>query len=151
MRITPDGTVKVLDFGLAKAVVGDSAASGPTSTPTILPTMTSAGTAIGMILGTAAYMSPEQARGKPVDKRADIWAFGVVLLEMLAGKRLFDGEMFEVDVLQCPACQGRMRVLAAIHAPEAIRAILDCLGLPSRSPPILPPAPDPLTDHDHAF
>ncbi len=92
IKITADGTVKVLDFGLAKAMVGDAAASSSTSTPTILPTMTSAGTAIGMILGTAAYMSPEQARGKPVDKRADIWAFGVVLFEMLAGSRLFDGE-----------------------------------------------------------
>ena len=87
VKVTPDGTVKVLDFGLAKAVAGDSATSGPTSTPTILPTMTSAGTAVGMILGTATYMSPEQARGKAVDRRADIWAFGCVLFDSRARAR----------------------------------------------------------------
>ena len=92
VKVTPDGIVKVLDFGLAKAIVGDPSNSGPTSTPTILPTMTSAGTAVGMILGTAAYMSPEQARGKVVDRRADIWAFGCVLFECLTGHRAFSGE-----------------------------------------------------------
>ena len=82
VKIRPDGSVKVLDFGLAKAgeageITGDS--------PTLL-------TLSGMILGTAGYMSPEQARGQVADKRADIWAFGVVLYEMLTGKRLFHGE-----------------------------------------------------------
>ncbi|MEP6917603.1 MAG: protein kinase, partial [Acidobacteriota bacterium] len=82
--VTPDGTVKVLDFGLAKA-------SGEGSDPD-LPTVTSDHTGIGVVLGTAAYMSPEQARGQPVDKRTDIWAFGCVLYEMLTGRRAFEGE-----------------------------------------------------------
>ena len=86
IKIKPDGTVKVLDFGLAK-VGGTPAISSDDS-----PTLSVAQTAAGVILGTAAYMSPEQARGKPVDKRADIWAFGVVLYEMLTGMRLFSGD-----------------------------------------------------------
>ena len=85
IKIRPDGTVKVLDFGLAK-VEETAAVSLETS-----PTLSVAQTAAGVLLGTAAYMSPEQARGKPVDKRADIWAFGVVLYEMLTGKQLFSG------------------------------------------------------------
>ncbi|MDE3164508.1 MAG: serine/threonine-protein kinase [Acidobacteriota bacterium] len=92
IRIKPDGTVKVLDFGLAKAAPpanGDSQNS---------PTFTMGATQAGVILGTAAYMAPEQARGKPVDKRADIWAFGVVLYELLTGKPLFRGEMLS-DIL----------------------------------------------------
>jgi len=95
IKVRPDGMVKVLDFGLAKAMEpafaqGASAGHAHASmSPTITtPAMTQA----GMILGTAAYMSPEQARGKPVDKRADIWAFGCVLYEMLTGQRAFDGE-----------------------------------------------------------
>ena len=88
IKITANGIVKVLDFGLAKA------ASGETSSPDLShsPTVTGAGTRAGVILGTAAYMSPEQARGKFVDKRADIWAFGCVRFEMLRGKRAFAGE-----------------------------------------------------------
>jgi serine/threonine protein kinase/Tol biopolymer transport system component len=87
IMVTPTGVVKVLDFGLA-AVAQSSDPSNPANSPTLTISPTRA----GMILGTAAYMSPEQARGMPVDKRADIWAFGVVFFEMLTGKRLFEGE-----------------------------------------------------------
>src|SRR5208282_2466962 len=87
IMITPAGVVKVLDFGLA-AVAQSSDPSNPANSPTLTISPTRA----GMILGTAGYMSPEQARGKPVDKRADIWAFGVVFFEMLTGKPLFEGE-----------------------------------------------------------
>ncbi len=86
VKIKPDGMVKVLDFGLAKMSGTPSSASDDS------PTLTMGQTEAGMILGTAAYMPPEQAKGKPVDKRADIWAFGVVLYEMLTGRRLFHGD-----------------------------------------------------------
>ena len=89
IKVTSQGQVKVLDFGLA-AIVQDE--SLPDVNATHSPTLTMGGTRAGLILGTAAYMSPEQAAGKPLDKRTDIWSFGVVLWEMLTGKRLFDGE-----------------------------------------------------------
>jgi Tol biopolymer transport system component/predicted Ser/Thr protein kinase len=89
IKVTPQGVVKVLDFGLA-AIAQTSA--GDASNPANSPTLTISPTRAGMILGTAAYMSPEQARGMPVDKRADIWAFGAVLYEMLTGKQLFHGD-----------------------------------------------------------
>ena len=88
VKLDPEGRVKVLDFGLAKALSPESSSPDITSSPT----MTAAATQAGVIMGTAAYMSPEQARGKSVDKRADIWAFATVLYEMLTGRKAFEGE-----------------------------------------------------------
>ncbi len=110
IKVRPDGTVKVLDFGLAKAIdlAGPSSAGAMNS-----PTISLHATHAGMILGTAAYMAPEQAKGRPVDKRADVWSFGVVLYEMLTGTRAFPGEdvsdtlatvlKFEPDWTRLPA------------------------------------------------
>jgi serine/threonine-protein kinase len=90
VKVTPEGMVKLLDFGLAKAYSDqpDTASDDPSLSPTV----TLGATVAGTIMGTAAYMSPEQARGKPVDKRADIWAWGVVLYELLTGEQMFQGE-----------------------------------------------------------
>ena len=96
VKTTPGGEVKVLDFGLAKA--GEATARQPGSDPAASPTLTIQATGMGIILGTAAYMPPEQARGLVVDKRADIWAFGCLLYEMLSGKRIFEGDS-TTDVL----------------------------------------------------
>src|SRR5262245_15345968 len=119
IKLTQDGKVKVLDFGLAKALVGDESSGNLSDSPTLSMAVTQR----GVILGTAAYMSPEQARGKTVDKRSDVWAFGCVLYEMLTGRRVFDaGEasdtlamvlMKEVDWTPLPAT-----------TPSAIRTLL---------------------------
>jgi len=110
IKVTPQGVVKVLDFGIAAF---SQISAGDGSNPANSPTLTISPTMAGMILGTAAYMSPEQARGKPVDRRADIWAFGCVLYEMLSGEQLFRGETItdvlaavvkeEPDLTQVPA------------------------------------------------
>jgi len=90
IKVRDDGTVKVLDFGLAKAFASDAEAQQ--SAVSNSPTLTARSTQLGMIIGTAAYMSPEQAKARPVDRRADVWAFGVVFFEMLTGRRAFEGD-----------------------------------------------------------
>ncbi len=119
IKVTPEGIVKVLDFGLAKAVAERSMPSGADS-----PTLTLRTTEAGLILGTVGYMSPEQAAGKPVDRRSDIWSFGVVLYELLTGKRLFDGETVThtlADVVRAPID------LAVIEDHQARHLIGRCL------------------------
>ncbi len=93
IKITPDDRIKILDFGLAKAWRSEASAATSSQSPTL-----TRGTAAGEIMGTAAYMSPEQARGKPIDKRTDLWAFGVVVYETLTGKRAFKGENVTVTL-----------------------------------------------------
>ncbi len=122
VKIARDGKVKVLDFGLAKAL--DQDGSSGVSDPTLSPTLTSGpATAMGLIMGTAAYMSPEQARGKPVDRRADIWAFGAVLYEMLAGVRLFPGETVS-DTLAAVLTSAPDWTRLPHETPQSIRALL---------------------------
>ena len=117
VKITPEGTVKVLDFGLAK-VLSDQDSAAPV-TAANSPTLSALATQAGIILGTAAYMAPEQAKGKPVDRRADIWAFGCVLFEMLAGKKTFEGETIS-------------DLLAAV-----IRGEPEWTDLPEKTPPAI--------------
>ena len=117
VKVKADGTVKVLDFGLAKAFQPDASDPNVSASPTI--SLTAAATQMGMVIGTAAYMAPEQASGKQVDKRADVWAFGVVLYEMLTGTRPFVGD----DV---------SKTLAHVIAMDP-----DWSALPNNVPPVL--------------
>jgi Tol biopolymer transport system component len=134
VKVTPDGTVKVLDFGLAKAWAGDGPA-GASSAPALSqsPTLAHTGTVAGVILGTAAYMSPEQARGKPVDKRADVWSFGVLLWEMLTGRAPFVGDTVTDVIAAVVKEEPALDVLPATTPAPVRRLLSRCLRKDARS------------------
>ncbi len=121
IKITPGGTVKVLDFGLAKASAGNASRQDLTQSPTV------GGTRQGIILGTAAYMSPEQARGKPLDKRTDIWAFGCVLYEMLTGRLAFGSETLSDTIAAVLGREPEWSPLPAATPPSLRRLLVRCL------------------------
>jgi len=122
VKVTPEGKVKILDFGLAKAFEGETPAADISQSPTLTEEMTRA----GVILGTAAYMSPEQARGKAVDKRSDIFAFGCVLYELLTGKRAFGGETVTDTLAKILEGEPDWNVLAPT-VPSTIRFLMEAL------------------------
>jgi Tol biopolymer transport system component len=127
VKLTPDGKVKVLDFGLAKAWAGDAKDGKSSASMSQSPTLAHSGTAAGIILGTAAYMSPEQARGKPVDKRADIWSFGVLVWEMLTGRTLFAGDTVTDVIAAVVRAEPDLGALPT-DSPRAVRRLLSrCL------------------------
>jgi len=119
IKVKPDGMVKVLDFGLAKALSDDPAEESMSNSPTL----SMAATRQGVILGTAAYMAPEQAKGKSVDRRADVWAFGVVFYEMLTGKQLFTGDSI-AETLASVMKESPSFELLPKETPSAIRNLL---------------------------
>ena len=123
VKVRADGTVKVLDFGLAKLDERSASLSGERGDLTHSPTLTFNATQAGIILGTAAYMSPEQAAGKPVDKRSDLWAFGVVVLEMLTGRPVFTGETVSHLLAAVLRAEPDWSALPA-HTPASIRRML---------------------------
>jgi Tol biopolymer transport system component len=149
VKLKPDGTVKVLDFGLAKVSAVPDPGAAPRSQDS--PTLTMNATQVGAILGTVAYMSPEQARGRAVDRRTDIWAFGVVLYEMLTGKELFAGDTVtdvlaavvvrEPDWRSVPArVQPLLRRCLEKDPKRRLRDIGDAMLLLDTAPPAEPPA-----------
>jgi serine/threonine-protein kinase len=126
VKLTPDGRVKILDFGLAKALEGSPAAAAA-SAASQSPTLSLAATQAGIILGTAAYMSPEQASGRTADKRSDVWSFGVVLFEMLSGRRLFDGETVSHTLADVLRGEIDWNLLPASTPPAIVRLLRRCL------------------------
>ena len=124
VMLMPDGQVKILDFGLARAFLGESTGEESLSNS---PTLTAAMTSVGVILGTAAYMSPEQARGQKVDRRADIWALGVILFEMLTGRRLFRGETISDTLAAVLREEPDWDALPNDLPPRATRMLTRCL------------------------
>jgi eukaryotic-like serine/threonine-protein kinase len=124
IKVRSDGTVKVLDFGLAKAFDSPPAIDASRSPTITSPAMM---TGVGMILGSAAYMAPEQARGKPVDKRADIWAFGCVLYEMLTGRRAFAGDDVSDVLASVLAREPDWTLLPPTLSPALTKYITRCL------------------------
>ena len=128
IKVRDDGTVKVLDFGLAKGACRRDAEGRSNGAELATATMTSpAMTAMGMILGTAAYMSPEQAKGRPVDRRADVWAFGVVLYEMLTGAYLFGRDGVTETLAAVLTHEPDLTKLPADTPPSVRRLLARCL------------------------
>jgi len=128
VKLSPEGRVKVLDFGLAKAWSNEAPdGSSPSAALSQSPTLAHTGTVAGVILGTAAYMSPEQARGKPVDKRADVWSFGVLLWEMLTGQALFAGETVTDVIAQVVTKEPDLAALPGTTPGSVRRLIARCL------------------------
>src|SRR4051812_8360842 len=126
LKVTPEGKLKVLDFGLAKALASEGGA-GATASPMSSPTITMRATMAGVIMGTAAYMSPEQAKGKPVDRRGDIWAFGVVVAEMLTGSMMYTGETVSETLASVIKDQPALDRLPADTPPHIRRLLRRCL------------------------
>ncbi len=127
--LAPDGSVKVLDFGLAKTMEGAASGSGSGAgpDPSASPTVTSAGSVAGVILGTAAYMSPEQAKGRILDRRSDIWSFGVTLFEMLTGTSPYRGETVSETLAEVLKGEPDWNSLPAATPPALLRLIERCL------------------------